>query len=252
MRNAPRTLVCILLLGAATTHAEFPPSELKNLQVLPPETTPAELIGVMRGFAGGLGVRCQHCHVGEEGQPLSEFDFASDQKPTKQKARQMLRMVNAINEQHLAGLPERSDPPVTVTCATCHHNLPKPATLEDELLAAHASGGLAAAKARYAELREQYFGTWSYDFSLRPLNSVAERLGARGELNDAIALQELNREHHPEEPFVYTLLAQLYARNQQPDRAIEALETALEVAPDEPSIPRMLDWLRAQAESPSN
>ena len=35
----------------------------------------------MRGFAGGLGVRCQYCHVHEGNQPnnLSTFDFASDE-----------------------------------------------------------------------------------------------------------------------------------------------------------------------------
>ncbi len=49
--------------------------------------TPRQVINVMRGFAMGLGVRCEHCHVGEPGQPLGSFDFVSDEKPTKEKAR---------------------------------------------------------------------------------------------------------------------------------------------------------------------
>ena len=244
--RAPTMTICVLLLLWATpSAAEFPPEKLENLQVLPADSTPQEVIAVMRGFAGGLGVRCQYCHVGEESLALSDFDFPSDEKPTKRKAREMLRMVQAINTQHLAKLPDRSDPPLTVSCETCHHNLPKPGSLQDELLAAHASGGVAAAKARYRELREQYYGTWSYDFSLIPLNVVAETLGVGGQLADAIALQEMNLEYHPDEAFVYTLLAQLYARNEQRGRAIEALEAALALMPEDLFIPRMLERLRA-------
>ena len=51
----------------------------------------------MRNFTSALGVRCQFCHVGQEGQPLAPFDFASDQKRNKLVARQMLRMVAEIN-----------------------------------------------------------------------------------------------------------------------------------------------------------
>ena len=38
---------------------------------------------VMMGFTRALGVRCNHCHVGEDGQPLSTFDFVSDENPNK-------------------------------------------------------------------------------------------------------------------------------------------------------------------------
>lgn len=31
---------------------------------------------MMRNITGALGVRCQFCHVGEEGMPLERFDFA--------------------------------------------------------------------------------------------------------------------------------------------------------------------------------
>lgn len=88
----------------------------------------------MRGFALGLGVRCEFCHVGEPGQPLSAFDFAADKKKTKLKAREMLKMVRAINDDHLAGMDERSSPPIDVTCVTCHHGNSRPVTIQHVML----------------------------------------------------------------------------------------------------------------------
>ena len=61
----------------------FPPDSLINVQVFPRTTPVAEVTAAMRSFANGLGVRCQFCHVGEEGMPLDRFDFASDEKRTK-------------------------------------------------------------------------------------------------------------------------------------------------------------------------
>ena len=53
------------------------PEKSKSLEVLPADTSADRLRAVMRGFTGALGVRCNYCHVGEEGKPLSTFDFAS-------------------------------------------------------------------------------------------------------------------------------------------------------------------------------
>ena len=64
--------------------------------------TRGEVTQVMRGFTRALGVRCQHCHVGE-GNDLSKFDFASDAKPQKEIARKMMLMATDINGKHLAG-----------------------------------------------------------------------------------------------------------------------------------------------------
>ena len=63
---------------AAQTTARFPPDSLVNVQVIPMSTPVMQVIGVMRNFTSFLGVRCPFCHVGEEGRPLAEFDFASD------------------------------------------------------------------------------------------------------------------------------------------------------------------------------
>jgi cytochrome c peroxidase len=97
----------------------------KNLQVLPKDLSRDQPLPIMKSFSQGLGVRCTHCHVGEEGKPLSTFDFASDAKKEKVTARKMLVMVHRINEQDF-GVKDFKD--VKVTCFTCHRGATKPLT----------------------------------------------------------------------------------------------------------------------------
>src|SRR3954464_2350850 len=97
----------------------------KNLKVLPQDITRENLISTMKFFSQSLGVRCTNCHVGEEGKPLSTFDFASDAKKDKLTARKMLAMVHRINEQDF-GVTDFSK--VKVTCFTCHRGAKKPLT----------------------------------------------------------------------------------------------------------------------------
>ena len=102
------------------------PTTFTNLQVLPKDIPQRPLIDLMRSFALGLGVRCEHCHVGE-GNDLSKFDFASDAKATKATARRMLRMMITINDDLLAGIGEPPPPGSRkVTCFTCHRGETKP------------------------------------------------------------------------------------------------------------------------------
>ncbi len=97
----------------------------KNLKVLPQDIPGPQLLSTMKFFSQSLGVRCTFCHVGEEGKPLSTFDFASDAKREKQTARKMLAMVHRINEQDF-GVTDFSK--VRVTCFTCHRGVEKPLT----------------------------------------------------------------------------------------------------------------------------
>src|SRR2546423_14283390 len=89
-------LLCAL---AAQAPGHWPPDSLINVKVIPKNTPVMQVVGMMRNFAGGLGVRCQFCHVGQEGMPLAQFDFAKDEKRTKLTARQMMRMVEEINHR---------------------------------------------------------------------------------------------------------------------------------------------------------
>ena len=99
MKTCLALLLAACLPASAWSQDDWKwPEKPKNLQVMPKEWTGKKLSPVMRGFTAALGVRCTHCHVGEEGKPLSTFDFASDANPNKDRAREMYRMLGDINE----------------------------------------------------------------------------------------------------------------------------------------------------------
>jgi hypothetical protein len=64
------------------------PEKTKNLQVFPKDWSGTRLRPVMIGFTRwALGARCSYCYKEEEGKPLSNNDFASDENPNKDRAR---------------------------------------------------------------------------------------------------------------------------------------------------------------------
>jgi photosynthetic reaction center cytochrome c subunit len=69
------------------------------------------------GFGHGLGVGCGFCHV--PGQ------FASDERPNKNVARDMITMVNRINGE-LRGMSNLPDQAPRIGCITCHRMARKP------------------------------------------------------------------------------------------------------------------------------
>ncbi len=106
------------------------PERLQNAQVLPADMGAERLRRTMVGFARQLGVRCTHCHVGEEGAPLSSLDFVSDANPKKNIARGMLRMNQRLNGELLPAIvgPAVQGAPARVTCFTCHRGEARPAS----------------------------------------------------------------------------------------------------------------------------
>src|SRR5215472_7288004 len=143
------TVVCCASLWGqdAWTWPEKP----KNLQVLPKDWPGSRLRPVMIGFTRALGVRCSYCHKGEEGKPLSTYDFASDDNPNKNRAREMLRMLNEIGE-HLNKIQPSGDKRVNMWCHTCHRGRPRPMTLAEELAEQYRKKNVKAAVDYYDEL----------------------------------------------------------------------------------------------------
>lgn len=249
MSHSRLVVTGIILWGGLAAHslrAQFPPDTLENIKVLASDLTPRQVIDIMRGFALGLGVRCQFCHVGEEGQPLEEFDFPSDEKVTKRKAREMIKMVRAINDQHLAGFEDRSDPPIVVTCETCHHGVPKPRRIQDILLDTYREHGVDSALAAYRGLRAEYFGTGAYDFGAYAVPEVADVLmtgvarsrgagappGDHPDLRAAIALLEIDLEFSPRSRYSHTGLGQAYRLVGDTTAALASFQRALEIDPN--------------------
>ncbi len=89
----------------------------KNIKVLNglPES---QLIPVMNFMSASLGVRCTYCHVNKDG----KWDFVTDEKPEKNTARQMIKMVLAVNKDTFKGNTE-------VSCYTCHRGRTSPANV---------------------------------------------------------------------------------------------------------------------------
>ncbi|HET9250951.1 MAG TPA: c-type cytochrome [Candidatus Eisenbacteria bacterium] len=206
------------------------PDTFKNLNVLPKDTPKAELVSVMRGFSSALGVRCNHCHVGENAATLEGFDFASDDKEPKRIARVMMSMVQEINQEEIpkAGIKD----PASVRCVTCHRGVTKPRTVDEVLRATVEKDGVPAAQKRYRELREQYHGSGSYDFRPGPVNMVAEWLAfEKKDYDGAIALLGLNVEFHPTAGSTHNLLGRIHEAKGDPAAAIASWKKALELDP---------------------
>jgi photosynthetic reaction center cytochrome c subunit len=95
--------------GAQKTAAAV----FKNIQVLK-DIPSDQLIPSMRYMTAALGVGCDYCHDADH--------FDSDDKATKQRARNMMKMMFAINQDNFNGRRE-------VTCYTCHRGVGKAASI---------------------------------------------------------------------------------------------------------------------------
>ena len=204
----------------------------QNLKVLPQDISSKDLSNTMKGFALGLGVRCETCHVGESGQPLSTFDFESDEKTMKRKARIMFEMLADINSDYVPQLNEIEDAKrVAVRCVTCHRGRPQPKLIEDELDEQLAETGSSAALARYVELREEYYGSHSYDFSEFTLPMYVQDLAAREQLDAAIALLQLNVDNFPQSYYTHFVMGELNSLAGNSTAAVNAYTKAMELNP---------------------
>ena len=188
----------LLLVGttAAAAQGRFPPDSLINLQVLPEELTVQQVIGQMRNYTGALGVRCQYCHVGEEGRDLATFDFVSDEKRTKLVAREMIRMVQLINGR-LDSLPGREANGLRVSCNTCHRGVTRPIPLSTLMADVARTAGADSAVRAYRGLHERYNNSGAYDFREGSLNSAALSLATSMHFAEALVLLDFNETLYP-------------------------------------------------------
>lgn len=244
MRSSLVLAVAFSAFAAVPAAAQFPPDHPKNLKVLPMNTPVRALLDTMSGFTRALGVRCTFCHVGKEGEPLSSYDFAADDKPEKGKARVMMRMVQGINTESLTKLAARAEPPIVVGCVTCHRGVSEPRPLEQVILAAYDKEGADSAEARYRTLRQRYYGRASYDFSETALAAVSQSLVTRGKAGDAVRFSLLNTQMSPTSGFAFQQMSEAQLATGDTSAAVASLEHALSITPNDPRVKRALDRLQ--------
>jgi len=232
----------VLVLWTASAAAQIP-DKFTNLKVLPKNISKDELVGAMRGFSGGLGVRCNFCHVETTPGDLAGMNFSSDDKKEKKIARAMMMMVREINGplMHKTGI----DSPVPVKCITCHHGVMRPESLADILKHDFEKSGVDSAKADYLALKAKYYGGASYDFRPRTLNEVAEWLANEKNMNDAaIALMQFNIEQDPTAAGSYNLLGRIQAGKGDKEGAIASFKKAIELDPSDKQSAKLLEKLQ--------
>ncbi len=217
----------------------------------------------MQSIATGLGVQCGYCHMqnaqnaapqggqagrggrgGRGGPP--PFDFASDEKPQKKAAREMLLMVRDINTKVAAAVGKPADTVTRVTCVTCHRGVAIPKPLADILDQTTTEKGTPAAIAQYRDLRKKYFGAEAYDFSESSLVNYAQRATAANHPDEAIAWLQANLEYFPLSSPSYAGLSRAYQRKNDKDAAMKNMEKAVELDPQNAPLKGQLEQLRTQ------
>ena len=206
------------------------PAAPTNLQVLPKDMAGPQVVQIMQAFAAALGVQCAYCHVTAAG-PGTMNDFASDVKPPKKTARVMMLMARDVNAKLGMELGRPAAEVTQVQCVTCHRGLPVPKQLVDIVADTATKQNVAAAIAQYRDLRKQFYGSASYDFSDYTLFTAAQRAIAAMKPDEALSYLQVNVELNPNSARSYQQMSVAYQRKMDTPNAITMLEKAVELDP---------------------
>jgi len=263
MRSSTPFVAMVALVCALQAVGQEP--AFTNLKVLPEDIGIEQLLAEMQTFEAGLGRDFDYCHVvvgpvaaGGPGKLPTGFDFAVDDKPTKQIARQMMLMSRSINGMTSAAVDKLVQNTVSIQCFSCHRGMPTPPLpLRNILEQTTAEKGLSAAIEEYRELRRKYYGSAAYDFSdpalgesagsgTGGLQGYAGQLFFRGRTDDALAWLNVNLEYYPNSAPTWTQIAVLqWQIKRDTDEAIRSLERAIAIEPKNAQLKRLLEALKA-------
>ncbi len=216
-----------ILAGAA--QAEIPDT-FTNLEVFPKDIGKRHLMGAMRDFSTSLGVNCTFCHVQKTPGDFDSIDWANDSLEPKQVARGMMTMVRNINSELLPNATGQQG--AKVKCITCHRGLEDPRTLDKVLLSSMEKDGVDVGISRYRELRDEYYGSGSYDFSPATLTTVAEILAQhRGDMDGAVKVLNLAVEMNPDDMATHLMRSQVMIIHGDKEGAVTSAREALRLDP---------------------
>ena len=251
MKRLSGLALATLILSASTAGAQQPPAAgqraggpppMTNLQLFPKDTPREQVLASMQAFTQSLGVQCSYCHV-FEGRG-GRNDMASDEKPTKKAARGMMVLAREINSKLPEAVGKAADTTTRVGCATCHRGVPIPKQIADIVTDAAASGGATAGLAKFKDLRTQFYGGQSYDFSEGSLILIAQRANTANKADDALAYLNANIEYFPKSARTYVTMAQVKNAKGDKPGAIAALEKAVELDPNNAQAKAQLETLK--------
>jgi tetratricopeptide (TPR) repeat protein len=254
IRLFPLVIAAAVIPGLASAQGRGGAQPPKNLQVLPRDMPRNQVTAMMRTFAMGLGVRCEHCHAedpnappaaGRGGRGGPPLDYALDTKEEKKIAREMLKMVMDINSKYLPTTGRTVDEFNRVTCETCHHGLARPQTIRAAMGLAVRAAGSDSAVALYRSLRTRYYGSGAYDFSELQLNEAGSQIASDPEnRRAAMAILRLNLEFFPQSIPTMQNLANISIQAGDTAGAVDVLTKALEIQPNNNQLRNMLQRIR--------
>ena len=201
----------------------------------------AESVGVdwlsqMPAIASALGVKCQYCHSAKRGSGLPE--------PKKEIAKAMMAMTDEINTRILAATGKESGQATTIRCAYCHRGVAIPKPIAEIVWQTTREKGVVAATDQYRELRKEFYGRNTYDFSEEPLATLANQLSSYRP-DDAIALASLNLEFYPKSVNTLVAMSNALTRKHEDDDAIAMLEKAVSFEPENGIVRGRLEQLKS-------
>ena len=119
--------LAFIITGIAATSPPQDDDHYTNLKVLPKKISTEEMESVMHFIDKQLGVNCFYCHVPKKNVFPKRMDFASDEKPEKKIAREMLKMAIKINKKYFGAKDiQQAYRTPKMWCKTCHRGYPVP------------------------------------------------------------------------------------------------------------------------------
>ncbi len=113
------SICAVIFFGAAAMPVKQSDTP-KNLKILPKDISDEAIDTLMHEYNDALGVKCEYCHASSK-DDIKKLDYASDEKPAKDIARDMMVMTAEINKQFFNTKSKKGEEMVSISCITCHN-----------------------------------------------------------------------------------------------------------------------------------